>query len=75
MTTPFALALEQTGRGEGAVAEFARAPDTVKPRRTRGRFSLAEVIFKALCLATAALLMIVFGIASVSLAFFLYLTY
>jgi len=72
VTAPFALAPEHTGRCEG---ELAPAPVAVEPRRTRTGFSLAEVIFKALCLLTTGLFIVVFGIVGVSLGVFLYLIY
>jgi hypothetical protein len=72
---PFALAPEHTGRSESDMAELAHAPDAVEAQRTRARLCLADVIFKALCLVTAGLLIVVFGILGVSVGVVLYFIY
>jgi len=58
--TPAAFAPEHIGRKKDVVP--GRAPDAVEPRRQRGRISLADVIFTALCLLIAAFFVLVLGI-------------
>jgi hypothetical protein len=58
--TPAALAPEHIARPNDVV--LAPAPDAVEPRRPRHRISLADVIFKALCLLIFAFVVLVLGI-------------
>jgi hypothetical protein len=60
MSAPFVVAPEHTRGGEGDIAETAQAP--VAARRPRRRISLADAIFKTLCLLIAGFLILVFGI-------------
>jgi hypothetical protein len=67
LDTPAALAPEHIGRRNDVVP--APAPDAVEPRRPRDRISLADVIFKALCLLISSFVVLVLGIV----VWFLYL--
>ena len=68
LSSPHALAPER-GRPQRDVAERAHAANAGEVRRTRRRISIADVIFRALCLLIAAFFILVLGIMGV----FLYL--
>ena len=69
MNATEALAPRRGGRQQRETTERAHAAELVDAGRKRRRISLADVIFKALCLVIAGFFVLVLG----AFGFFLYL--